>query len=467
MRTITPREYHLQVSLLTSVAVAMLLIAGVTAGAPPAGSRLLARDQAARLGLVRAWFAQVQLDSARAHVERSILAGNQLFVLTSDGTLQAFDALTGASMWVVSAGNPDHPSLGPTANEAQVAIVNGSTLHVFNRADGQPSVVRRVGGTTGASPAMSKTYCFVPMLTGRVEGYPVQDLTEPKWFYQSQGRAMTAPRVTDASVVWTTDQGHVYVGNAITPKAIFRVETGSEIVATPAYRVPIIYIATVNGEMIAVHESTGAEQWRFAAEYPILRSPAAIGGRVFVTTLKPEMFAVDAASGATLWAAPRMTQFAAMSRERVYAIDSLNALVVLDGNSGAVLGRMPTDGTLTALVNDQTDWLYLISKDGKVQCLHELGAAQPLYHNPPPTPPVEAAPARPAESAPVAAPPAVAPPGPGENPFGEGPAAPATPAAPRTPTTPPATPADQENPFGGLGGGVPPAGGGGDPFGGR
>jgi outer membrane protein assembly factor BamB len=448
----------------TLLAAMMVLMVGVAAHAAPAGSRLLARDQALRLGLVRAWFAQVQLDSARAEVERSILAGDQLFALTSDGTLHAFNALTGATMWVVSVGNPDHPSLGPTANEDQVAVVNGSTLHVLKRANGQPSVVRRIGGATGASPVMSKTYCFVPMLTGRVEGYPVQDLTQSPWFYQSDGRAMTAPRVSQASVVWTTDRGHVYVGNAIEPGVSYRVETGSEIVATPAYRVPIIYIATVSGEMIAVHETTGAEQWRFAAEYPILRSPAAIGGRVFVTTLKPELFAVDAASGAPLWAAPRITEFAAISRDRVYAMDSLHSLIVLDANSGATLGRMPTDGSLTALVNDQTDRLYLISKDGKIQCLHEIGATQPTYHTPPQAPPTEAVPARPVETAPVTAPPPAAAPAPNENPFGE---VPATPATPATPTTP-ATPADTENPFGELGGGAtPPAGGGGDPFGGR
>jgi hypothetical protein len=93
---------------------------------------------------------------------------------------------------------------------------------------------------------------------------------------------------------------------------------------------------------------------------------------------------------------------------------------------------MATNGAADALVNDQTDRIYLVSKDGLVQCLHELGADKPLYHNPPEVKPAgEVAP----ETGPV------------------GP-------APREPGTPRTSPA-AENPFGA----VPPATKGESPFG--
>jgi outer membrane protein assembly factor BamB len=464
------RRFSLRAALLA----AALVLTG-TSGllAEPIAGGLLARDQLARLGLVRAWFAQVQLDSARSHVERAILSGNQLFVLTSAGTLHAFDAHTGATIWIMAIGDADHPSLGPAANAELVAVVNGNTLHVLQRNNGQPKIVRRIGGTTGAAPVLSPTYCFVPMLTGRLEGYSLLEPTKRPWFFQSVGRAMTAPRVTDSSVIWSTDSGHVYAANSTLPGVRYRVETGSEIVATPGYQNPMLYVATISGELIALHETTGAEQWRFAADYPIVRSPAAIDGRVFVSTLEPEMYCIDGANGAPLWGAPTIKQFAALSRERVYAIDSLSALVVLDAASGAMLQRMPTGGAMSALVNDQTDRLYLISADGKVQCLHEIGATTPLVHNPiPAAPPAQAAPgpATPTVPAappqPSAPPPAAAPPS-NDNPFDILPSStPATPPTPATPSTPP-TPPPGDNPFGDLGGGATPAGRGDNPFGGR
>jgi len=421
-------------------ALAAALAAVFAAASPGAAEaqlngRLLPRQQVARLGLTRAWFAQVQLDKARAHVERAILAGDQLLVLTSAGTLQSINALTGETLWVAPFGDPEHPSLGPTANDQFVALVNGSTLYVLDRLDGRPVIVRSTRGVPGAAPALSREYCFVPMATGRIEGYPVRDQKLAPWYYQSYGQAMVAPLVTDLSVVWSTDRGFVYVGDATHPGIRYRLETSSEIVAPPAFRRPFVFAATISGEIFAVHESTGARRWKFAAGYPILRAPAAVGARVFVTTLKPALYAVDAATGDALWEAPNIAQFAAASHERVYAMDGFGSLVVLDAASGATLNRMATDGNSDALVNDQTDRLYLVSDDGLVQCLHELGADQPLYHNPPETEPTQEADST---------------------------------TTPR-PTTPPETVApqprtnpDAENPFGNLGGasgGAAPGGG--------
>jgi outer membrane protein assembly factor BamB len=381
-----------------------------------AASRLLQREQVARMGLTRAWFGQVDMDPSRHRVARAVLAGDQLFVLTTGGTLHAFHAHTGETMWVASHGNPEWPSLGPTANQDLVAYVNGSTLYVLKRANGEPTIVRRIGGATGASPAMSKTFCFVPMVNGRVEGYSLASSTAQPWFYQSHGRAMVAPLATESSLVWTTNIGHVYVGNAQVPDIRYRIESGSEIVASPSFRSPIVFVGTFNGEVFAIHEQTGAEQWRFAAEYPVTRSPAAVGGRVFVTTQRPALFAIDLVTGQPLWQAPKITQFAAASAERVYALDNLNALVALDAASGAVLNRMPSDGRSTALVNDQTDRLYLVTSDGKVQCLHEIGLVTPLVHTPPPAvAPADSTPRAPVESTPA---PPVTPPLRDDDPFG-------------------------------------------------
>ncbi|MEX2316678.1 MAG: hypothetical protein WD669_05975, partial [Pirellulales bacterium] len=172
------------------------------------------------------------------------------------------------------------------------------------------------------------------------------------------------------------------------------------------------------------------------------------GGRIYVTSTQPALSAVDAATGAPQWTATKITQFAAASRERVYTIDSLGALVVLDAASGATLDRMPTDRNSMALVNDQTDRLYLVSESGLVQCLHELGVVQPIYHNPPAeAPPVTSGVAKPAPAAAPAqaAEPATTPaavPAADANPFGEVPARSA-----------------DDNPFGEVGRGATPRGG--------
>jgi outer membrane protein assembly factor BamB len=421
--------------------LAMLVVAGwyacsCTAENAYASERLLSREEARRLGLERAWFAQVRLDRARHRVERAILTGDRLTVLTSAGVVHEFNALTGETLWIAPVGNPDYPSLGPAASDKYVAVMNGSTLYVLRIKDGKPVLDREVGGGPGAAPAVADEYVFVPLVNGRIEGYPLnqgnpapQDVRN-KWYYQSYGRAMVAPLATAKSFAWSTEKGHFCVGDSQLPAVRFRLESHSDIVASPAYHDPLFYAGTVSGELIALHETDGVRQWKFSTGYPIIRAPAAVGERVYVTNEEPTMHCVDAKNGHGLWEAPNLTQFAAASRQRVYGIDDLRALVVLDGKTGTLLDRMPTDGSASALVNDQTDRLYLISDDGLLQCLHEIGANEPYYHNPPPakpkpaeavTEPVSSSePASSDESAPPAEEEIVAPPAEAgeDNPFG-------------------------------------------------
>ena len=353
--------------------------------------RLLSREEARRLGLERAWFAQVQLDRSRHRVERAILTGDRLTVLTTAGVVQEVNALTGETVWTAPVGNANYPSLGPAANDKFVALINGSTLYVLRRQDGKPLLDRQVGGGPGAAPAVAAEYVFVPLISGRVEGYPLNqgdDKTHTPWYYQSHGRAMVSPLATPESIVWSTDQGNMYVGASLGPSVRFRLETPSDIVASPAYHNPLVYVATMHGDVFAVHEVNGERTWKYSTGYPIVRAPAAVGDRVYVTTEEPALHCVDAKTGDGLWVSPNVTQFAAASGKRVYGIDELGALVVLDAKTGALLDRMPTDGTANALVNDQTDRLYLMSDDGLLQCLHEIGArSRSITIRPRPSPP--------------------------------------------------------------------------------
>jgi outer membrane protein assembly factor BamB len=365
---------------------AIVLLCSAFAGAAEAGQRLVDQEKAARLGLTRDWFTQVRVDPARNHVVRAILRGDRLTVLTSAGVVQDLNALTGATYWTAPIGNENYPSLGPAANEQFVAVVNGSTLYVLDRRDGKPVLIRPVGGAPGAAPALAEKYAIVPLVNGRIEAYSVGEKKLSPWFYQSYGKAMVSPLVTSESMVWTTDAGYLYVGNSEKLGLRFRLETGSDIVAPPSYRGQTVYVASMSGNLFAMHELSGAKLWRYGTGFPVTRSPAAVGDRVFVTSDEPALHCVDATSGIRIWATPNIVQFAAASKNRVYCVNHLGAFVVLDAASGATLAQMPGNSSIKALVNDQTDRIYLISEDGIVECLHEIGANQPVYYNPKPQP---------------------------------------------------------------------------------
>jgi outer membrane protein assembly factor BamB len=316
--------------------------------------------------------------------------------------VQELDALTGKTYWTAPIGNENYPSLGPAGNDKFVAVLNGSTLYVLDRKDGKPAIIRSVGGAPGAAPALSNSYVFIPLVTGRIEAYPLNDPKVRPWFYQSYGRIMVAPLATPESIVWTTDAGFLYVGGSDKLGMRYRLETGADIVASPSYRQPSVFVGSLGGDLFAMHELTGAQQWKYSTGFPITRAAAAVGDKVFVTSGEPTLHCVNAKTGAGIWEAPHISQFASASKNRVYGVSDLGAFVVLDSSTGATLAQEMTDRSMHALVNDQTDRIYLVSHEGIIECLHEIGLKEPINHNPKPAPPKEAA--KPATTAPVKAP---------------------------------------------------------------
>src|SRR5436190_10444395 len=373
--------------LVASVALAIFVLAGEAR----CERRLISQDEAAQLGLTRAWFTQVRLNAAYTHVERAVLEGDRLTVLTNAGVVQELDAQTGKTYWIAPIGNENYPSLGPAGNEKYVAILNGSTLYVLDRKDGKPAIIRPVGSAPGAAPALSHDYVFIPLVSGRIEGLPLGNQKTPPWYYQSFGRAMVAPLVTPESIVWTTDAGYLYVGGSNKLGVRYRLETGSEIVAPPSYHQPFVFVASLNGDVFAMHELSGSQRWKYSCGFPVTRAAAGVGDRVFVTSAEPALHCINSMSGIGIWEAPHVNQFAAISKERVYGVKDLGECVGLNATTGRLLAQHRADRPIHALVNDQTDRVYLVSEDGMVECLHEVNMKTPIYHNPKPTPPKEEA----------------------------------------------------------------------------
>lgn len=367
-------------SLVVGALGGLSLLLASTSASGQFGSGLISQQQAHRGGMERAWFARASVNPARSEVVRWILSGDQLLVVTNAGVIQALDANTGQSQWVTAVGNPEFPSLGPATNEKYAALVNGSTLYLLDRANGRILSERRIGGAPGAGPALSKEYVFVPLVTGRIEGYQLEDPKGTPWFYQSFGRVMVPPRTTPNSVVWATDAGYLYVARTDPPRTRFRLETMSNFVAQPAYQSPLIYGITMAGGLFAVDERMAERRWKYTTGFPTERAPAVVGEHLYVTSDEPMLHSVNAKTGLSEWEAPVISQFAAASKLHVYGVDRFGTIHVLDKESGASLGRYPTGGVITALVNDQTDRLFLMTKNGLIQCLHEIGATEPTYY---------------------------------------------------------------------------------------
>ncbi|MGI9456821.1 MAG: PQQ-binding-like beta-propeller repeat protein [Aeoliella sp.] len=369
--------------LLQSFRLTKLILLASMILAPPAavaGGGLVANDQALRLGLTRAWFSQTQLDRSLQQVQSAVLYGDQLFVLTSAGTLHVMDAHTGRTVWIERMGDPKHPSLGPAVSDMHVALVSGSTLFVLNRSDGRREMTRELGGGAGGGPALTTSHVYVPLFSGKMEAYSLNDSEEPTWYYASTGRVFDAAAASADSVMWPTDRGYLYVANSAGNGVRYRFESASRITGLPAVQDGVIYAAAASGYVHAIDEQAGGQKWRYATGAPITRSPVVIGNRVYAATESPTLHCLNAKSGVPVWEARNMRQLVAVSKSSVYGINNYGDVTVIDAASGVPQGRLRTSDKTSAVINDQTDRLYLISETGLVQCLHEIDSDEPYLH---------------------------------------------------------------------------------------
>ncbi len=171
-----------------------------------------------RSGLTRGWRAQVELNRAIDRIAYITQFEGVLYIQTSHAMVHALDAETGKRIWSTQIGRTSQISLAPGVNHEYLAVINGSTLHVLDRATGREKFERTLGGAPGTGAALSDTMVFVCMVNGLIEGFQLEDQHTIPWVYRAAGRILTQPVVSDGSIAWTTDKGFFYVGDSDPPK---------------------------------------------------------------------------------------------------------------------------------------------------------------------------------------------------------------------------------------------------------
>ena len=396
---------------------------------------IIPKTTAVRHGLTRAWFTQISMDSGRARVQDIVLYDGTLYVQTNRAMVHAIDAETGATIWAKRIGRINHPSMAPGLSQDLVGVVNGSRLYVVNRYNGELLYETQVDGAPGAGPALSEQWAYVPMITGLVVAYRLKPITDPmvelgkikkditdeekaqleeerrenielnKEYVpplscHSDGRALIQPLVTrqnkgEEFVAWPTDRGYLHIGSIDRRSNDrlwfkYRLETGEGIAARPSYLPPdpdisgetgVIYAASRDGSVHAIAERNGEVLWRFSTSVPIHRAAVVIDQRVYVVTQPGGMYCIDSRTGDEIWWAPRIGQFVAASKQRIYAADKLGNVLVLNAKTGTRLDSIAAVNLPVRLSNSQTDRIYLGTNTGLIQCLHEIELTKPLDHD--------------------------------------------------------------------------------------
>ncbi len=392
------------------LALGLLACSSVTL-AQGVGTGMIGIESARRVGLERPWMSRVQLDTTRGKLDHLVLDRNMLVAQTSRGAIQAIDAESGATLWTTQLPRPDYITLAPAIGESIVAVTNGSKLYFLDSKSGAEKHVLSLRGAPGAGTVVGKERVFVPMFSGALEGYhtiQASELDREPMIYYAAGAAGAAPVASGDRIYWGTLKGYVFGDDQKSSGRRFRFDTGGPIYGSVSHRaIPKkdgwLYVGSHDGSVYALNDRRGVLIWSYHVGSPIVESVVAIGDAVYAPADAGGLTKLEADTGRALWWAPSVKRLVAASKARVYALDTIHRLLVLDAATGGLLGTLPTELCQVTLVNDRTDRLYLATPQGLVQCLREIELTKPLDHKAPP-------PVKPAETPPADAPAAEAPP---------------------------------------------------------
>ena len=186
---------------------------------------------------------------------------------------------------------------------------------------------------------------------------------------------------TASTIAWPSDSGNIYLCSANPREMRYRLEMKGKAAAPLAFMQPDRVLAmTVNGYVYCLHQYRREVVWKFATGESSSQSPVAVGDAVYALTDESNLFCISGVDGEERWRIHGIKQFLASSKDRLYCLADGGRLVILDTRSGSRVGSLPAEELDLRVVNTLTDRIYVGTKTGTLQCLHEITAPQPLIH---------------------------------------------------------------------------------------
>lgn len=376
----------------TLLSVAMT-VGGLLAPAAALGAVIPEQDLELA-GLERMWVAQAMVDPASGGEATALVHGAAVYVMTSRGVVQAFDAETGATRWTHQYGDPTQPSYGPVAHtrlrtplssevdstdrdvqkeadavaeEVLIAMINGSTLYLL---DDSPA-----DGKTGrpAGNGLILRRAFTPSIsalsdsnTRRSEG---ERNRSTRLVYRLAGAPGGAPAIVDRRVFVSLIDGRVvglpHDGERGIP---WKYDAGDQsyTAPTPVRESKQVVWTAIGGYLYGVRRDGGGVTFRFRGAAELVGPPAAHGTLAIVPTMTGILYGVDSETGRQRYRTSvggDIKQPAIAVGDRVYVGSELPALHAFDPRTGAKQWRVEGVNQLVSVAGDR---VYATSPDGRL-----------------------------------------------------------------------------------------------------
>jgi hypothetical protein len=356
-----------------------------------------------RKEILEAEFENEGMKDVKIVFDQYVLPETSIYTLASNGMVRALDGDTGKLKWSTQIGNPRLPSIGIGSNDNFVAAVNGSEVYCLEASTGKLLWSSKCHGSVASSPVIGTEKIFVPLTSGRLEGFKIKDLGISSSTFVVNGEVTARPVLTELSIAWPNRRGQMSVAALYGGRGVdYQLNSNEPIISSPAWSPkPIVsnvskkdedepstgtyFVTSLDGFVYAIDEKRGTVIWQVSTGRGISQSPVLQKGFVFVINDNRELFKLRSENGkpADGWIAPRsnIETFLGASQTNLYVLDRFGALKVVSQDTGSTLGQVNFGGFDKVLTNTLTDRIYVASKRGVIRCIRERSQPIPHFHD--------------------------------------------------------------------------------------
>ena len=315
-------------------------------------------------------------------VERSVPSIN-LVLITSDGMVQCMNAETGKLNWAASCGLSSAPAHPGAVSTSGVSVVQGQYLYLLDWATGKLVSQRKLREATGNAVAACNDLAFVSDFGGRIQAYGLRNEQKP-WRYvmhgRSVGRSVTLANQTFSAVA--TERGYVYVfANHDGPSVWIRYETNSPLTGSLSAGKDAFYAGSVGGVVtkFSVDDRLGKIRWEYRIGRTVTAPPLVVKDCVYAASESGHLTSIDDKTGAANWVndLAAIAQPIGESRDALVCLTSTGELANVDIETGRIESKSTPLDLGHAVINQLNDRIYLVAKNGAIQCLRSAGADLP------------------------------------------------------------------------------------------
>ncbi len=349
--------------------------------APESGEFL--PNQALRAAeLQRHWEADLPLPPGEFAVAASRVDEN-LYVLSSRGSVVAVHAPTGLPLWAVNLNEGRYPLLEPShlwtpQGPGATVVVAGRHAYVLDRLTGQQIGSFQLPFAYGTSAVGDERMMYVGSADGNMHavrwdaaGLGVGAIRI--WQVRTGGPLRSRPAFDGTNLLFASTGGEVISCIADGKIANWTASVEGGVVGALVNHESGIYVASTGRLIYRFDRDTGQQRWRSRLPTPLEADPVIAGTTLYQACGDVGLFAVDVDSGAISWHQPDAQSFAARNADRVVVLArGGERLLVLNNDTGEPLHSLDAFDAKIVVPNPYDDAVYVVTKTNRVACLRPV-----------------------------------------------------------------------------------------------